>query len=450
VGRPFRYVALPDRDGRIVRVALSQDFIGSRLARTRSLIAVGAAVALFVGILAAWLISRHLARPLAHMTAAASAIAGGNLDTRIPEEGTAELIQLAATLNRMASDLRARIDEVNDDRRTRDVVLAAMDEGVMLIGSDGVVQYANPSALRLTGRMAAEIRGGDVEADRPYVPQAVRELIDDARRAGSVREREIELGRPTRTVLASAFPVGGEGLALLVLRDVTEARRVEDMRRDFVAAASHELKTPVASIQAAAETLSHALDEDPEAARRFVTHLIRDSERLSMIVRDLLDLSRLESERADFELVRLDTLVREEVARFSERLREAALVVEVETVPTDVRGASEDLALMISNLLDNAMRYTRPGGRIRLEVAQRNGDVRLTVSDTGIGIPSRDLPRVFERFYRVDRARSRNTGGTGLGLAIVKHVAEQHGGRVDAHSELARGSTFVVTLPIPL
>jgi signal transduction histidine kinase len=168
-----------------------------------------------------------------------------------------------------------------------------------------------------------------------------------------------------------------------------------------------------------------------------------------MIVRDLLDLSRLESERADFASVRLDTLALEEVERISERLREAALVVEVEAVPTDVRGAGEDLALMISNLLDNAMRYTRPGGRIRVEVAPQNGDARLTVSDTGIGIPSRDLPRVFERFYRVDRARSRNTGGTGLGLAIVKHVAEQHGGRVDAHSELGRGSTFVVTLPVP-
>jgi two-component system, OmpR family, phosphate regulon sensor histidine kinase PhoR len=447
VGRPFRYVALPQRNDRIVRVALSQDIIGSRLGRTRSLIAVGASVAFLVGMTAAWLVSRRLTQPLSHMTTAAAAIADGDFDTQIPEEGTAELVQLASTLNRMASDLRARIAEVDEDRRTRDVVLAAMDEGVMLIGSDGVAQYANPSALRLTGRMAADVRGGDVESERPYVPQAVRGLIDDARTTGTVREREIEIGRPTRTVLASAFPVGSEGLALLVLRDVTEARRVEEMRRDFVAAASHELKTPVASIQAASETLSHALDEDPEAAHRFVAHLIRDSERLSMIVRDLLDLSRLETEQAAFEPVRLDTLAREEIERIGERLADAGLVVEVDAAPTDVRGAGEDLSLMISNLLDNAIRYTRPGGRIRLEVAQQNGDARLTVSDTGIGIPSRDLPRIFERFYRVDRARSRDTGGTGLGLAIVKHVAEQHGGRVDAQSELGQGSTFTVTLP---
>jgi two-component system, OmpR family, phosphate regulon sensor histidine kinase PhoR len=449
VGRPFRYVALPQQNDRIVRVALSQAVIGSRLGRTRALIAAGAVLALLVGITAAWLVSRRLTRPLSDMTAAAASIAGGDLEVKMPEEGTAELVQLGAALNRMAADLRKRIDEVNEDRRTRDVVLAAMDEGVMLIGSDGVAQYANPSALRLTGRMAADLRGGDVESERLYLPQAVRGLIDDARTAGSVREREIEIGRPTRTVLASAFPVGSEGLALLVLRDVTEARRVEEMRRDFVAAASHELKTPVASIQAAAETLSHALDEDPEAAHRFVSHLVRDSERLSMIVRDLLDLSRLETDRTDFEPVRLDTLASAEIERIGERLREAGLVVEVDALPTDTRGASEDLSLMISNLLDNAMRYTRPGGRIRVEVAPQNGDARLTVSDTGIGIPSRDLPRVFERFYRVDRARSRDTGGTGLGLAIVKHVAERHGGRVEARSELGRGSTFVVTLPAP-
>jgi two-component system phosphate regulon sensor histidine kinase PhoR len=447
VGRPFRYVALPPENGLIVRVALSQDVIGSRLTRTRTVVAVGAVSALFVGVLVAWLISRRLTRPLSRMTSAATLFAIGDLDAQIREEGTAELRQLAATLNRMASDLRARIDEVNGDRQTRDVVLAAMDEGVMLIGSDGRVQYANPSALRLTGRMAADRATTTLKSERPYVPEAVRQLIDDAREAGSVREREIDIGRPSRTVLASAFPVGSDGLALLVLRDVTEARRLDEMRRDFVAAASHELKTPVASIQAAAETLSHALDEDPDAARRFVAHLIRDAERLSMIVRDLLDLSRLETERATFELVRLDTLARAEVDRVRERLHETGLAVEVDTAPSTVRGAGEDLALMISNLLDNAVRYSKPGGVVRVGVGTENGAVCLTVADTGVGIPSRDLPRVFERFYRVDRARSRDTGGTGLGLAIVKHVAEQHGGRVEAKSELGRGSIFIVTLP---
>lgn len=447
VGRPFRYVALPERNGRIVRVALPQDIVGSRLGRTRSLIAAGTLVALALGIVTAWLVSRRLTRPLSRMTEAASAIAGGDLDATMPEEGTAELEQLGAALNRMAADLRRRMEESNEDRRTRDIVLAAMGDGVMLVGSDGRVQYANPSALQLTGRMAAEPRPGEPHEPRPYLPQMLRQLIDQAREAGSVREREIEIGRPSRTALASAFPVGNEGLTLLVLRDVTEARRVEEMRRDFVAAASHELKTPVASIQAAGETLAHALDEDLDAARRFAANLLRDAERLSMIVRDLLDLSRLETEHLELEPVRLDALAREEVERIGDRLRGAGLIAEVDAAPAHVRGAWADLSLMIGNLLDNAVRYSRAGGVIRVEVAGMNGEVRLAVTDTGIGIPSKDLPRVFERFYRVDRARSRDTGGTGLGLAIVKHVAEQHGGRVEATSELGRGSTFVVSLP---
>jgi signal transduction histidine kinase len=175
--------------------------------------------------------------------------------------------------------------------------------------------------------------------------------------------------------------------------------------------------------------------------------LIRDSERLSSIVRDLLDLSRLESERASFAPVRLDALAREELDRMSDRIRDAALSVELASMPVTVSGSDQDLALLVGNLLDNAVRYTRPGGRIKVEISARNGDAKFSVSDSGIGIPARDLTRVFERFYRVDRARSRDTGGTGLGLAIVKHVAEQHGGRVEAESELGRGTTFVVTLP---
>jgi two-component system phosphate regulon sensor histidine kinase PhoR len=411
--------------------------------------AVGVAGAFILGILIAMAVAGRTKKPLAEMTAAATAIADGDLDTRMPEGGGSDLANLGAMMNRMTMELRARIDQVREDRRTRDLVLAAMDEGVLLIAPGGEVRYANPAALRLVGRLVAEHRNVAGDVAGAYVPPSLRDLVDTAREDGSVREKEIEMGRPTRTVLASSFPVGGEGLALLVLRDVTEARRVDSIRRDFVAAASHELKTPVASILAVTETLSHALNEDPEAAHRFVGHLLRDSERLSRIVRDLLDLSRLESERATFQPVQLDALAREEVDRIGERLDSATLTVEIDSAPVTVRGSGEDLALLISNLLDNAMRYTRPGGLIRVEVAQQNGDARLTVTDTGIGIPSRDLPRVFERFYRVDRARSRDTGGTGLGLAIVKHVAEQHGGKVEARSELGRGSTFVVTLPAP-
>ncbi|MGH2785865.1 MAG: ATP-binding protein [Actinomycetota bacterium] len=450
LGTPFRYVAIPAEDGRIVRLAISLERVSERLQRARLLIALAAALALAVGVGAAWLIARRLTKPLADVNEAAARIAGGDLAGRAPRSGSAEVVALGATINHMATELAARIEEAQADRRTRDLVLAALDEGVVLMDERGEARYANPAAARLLGGMAGEVPLTSTETARdPFIPPVLRRLVGQAFEAGSVREQELEVGREARTVSATAFPAGGDRLVLLVLRDVTEARKVEAIRRDFVAAASHELKTPVASIQATAETLTHALEEDPLAARRFVANLQRDSERLSRIVMDLLDLSRLESEQPVREAVRLDLLAREEVERVGERTRDAGLNVGVSTDPVTVRGSRKDLALVLSNLLDNAVRYTRDGGTIRIAVSGDDGSARIVVSDTGVGIPARELPRIFERFYRVDRARSRETGGTGLGLAIVKHVAEQHGGSVEARSDLGKGSTFVVSLPLP-
>jgi two-component system, OmpR family, sensor histidine kinase SenX3 len=243
-------------------------------------------------------------------------------------------------------------------------------------------------------------------------------------------------------------PAGQDGSILLVVTDITETRRVEAVRRDFVANASHELKTPAASIRAAAETLSSIADRDPQAVPRFASQLEREAMRLSRIVADLLDLSRLESGSDLGERVRLDALAREEAERFEETAREGGRVIRLDpTESATVSGSGRDLSLMIRNLIDNALRYTQPGGHVEISVTAGNDMVELAVSDDGIGIPIRDLPRVFERFYRVDRARSRETGGTGLGLSIVRHVAENHGGTVEVDSELGAGSTFTVTLP---
>jgi signal transduction histidine kinase len=235
---------------------------------------------------------------------------------------------------------------------------------------------------------------------------------------------------------------------LVVVADVTDARRLDAVRRDFVANASHELKTPAASIQAAAETLLHVWHEDPEAVPRFAEQLEREAVRLSRIVADLLDLSRLESGSELQDIVHMDVLIREESSRFEEAAIEAGLTMDVDAAPVPaVRGSGRDLSLLVRNLLDNAIRYTKEAGRVVASVSADNGAVVLRVTDTGTGIPSTALPRVFERFYRVDRARSRETGGTGLGLAIVRHVAENHGGTVTVKSELGRGSTFEVRLP---
>ena len=439
VGEPYRYAALPPRDGLIVRVALPLSIVEDRLASVRLIVVGGAAAAAIVGVAAVWLVGRTLTRPVREMTARVSRMAGGDLEARVPPDGTSELDMLGATLNRMAHDLERRIEEIGRDRRQREAVLSAMEEGVLLVGADDGLGYANPAAARLLGGVPRTLRA--------LTPPAVRALVEETRSDRRAREREVETGFPTRFLRASTVALRDPGEVLVVLRDVTAARRVEAMRRDFVADASHELKTPAAAIQAAAETVERAVGDDPGSAARFATQLRRDATRLSRIVSDLLDLSRLEAERPALERVRLDRVVGEETDRLTSVAAGSGVRIEPALEPVTVRGARGDLALLVRNLLDNAVRYSPEGGRVSVRLTERDGRAVLEVEDTGIGIPTRDLPRIFERFYRVDRARSRETGGTGLGLSIARHVAERHGGRIEAESELGRGSTFRVTLP---
>jgi two-component system, OmpR family, sensor histidine kinase SenX3 len=324
--------------------------------------------------------------------------------------------------------------------QVRDQILGSMQDGVLLFDGGWRTVFANEALEHHLGARPAALAH--------VYPPSLRETIRRVAESGLVEVAEIETGAPTRWLRVTATPAGTDGSVLVVVADVTEARRLDAVRRDFVANASHELKTPAASIQAAAETLLHVWQEDPAAVPRFAQQLEREAVRLSRIVADLLDLSRLESGSELEDQVHLDALVREESSRFEELAVEAGLRIQVEAsaVPV-IDGSGRDLSLLIRNLLDNAIRYTKADGTIIAAVAAGNGSVVLRVSDTGSGIPSKDLTRVFERFYRVDRARSRETGGTGLGLAIVRHVAENHGGTVTVTSELGRGSTFEVRLP---
>jgi two-component system phosphate regulon sensor histidine kinase PhoR len=326
-----------------------------------------------------------------------------------------------------------------EDRAVQELVLDSMEEGVLLLDGDGAKGFSNDALARHLGTVPDH-------ADA-ILPLGIRAAVARAAE-GAVARADVELGHPPRWLQATALPVGEDGGVLLVVRDVTEARRLDAVRRDFVANASHELKTPVASIRAAAETLRHGALQDPPAAERFSEQLERESIRLSRIVSDLLDLSRLEAGSERQELVHLDALVREETERSLDDARAAGVSVAVDAASrTEVWGSPRDLALLVRNLVDNAISYTPAGGAVTVRVGTEGDRVALRVSDTGIGIPGRDLPRVFERFYRVDRARSRDTGGTGLGLAIVKHVAENHGGSVSVQSELGAGTTFAVSLP---
>lgn len=437
VDRPFRYVAVLDR-GRVVRVAMPLGAVQERLGRVRMLIVLGASAAALVGVVVVYLVARRLTRPLDEMAEAVARMSAGDLTTRVPSGRTAELALLGATLERLASDLGRRIEQVQGDRQMRDSILSVMDEGVILLEGDAVA-YVNPAARALLHAEPAEMR--------ELTPHVLQRLVGEVRERGTVHREEVETTAPPRALQAEAVPVLGRDRVLVVLREVTQQRRMEAMRRDFVADASHELKTPAAAIQAAAETVRSAVEDDPEAARRFAEQLHGDAVRLSRIVSDLLDLSRLEGERPDPSPQRLDRIAGEEVERLEQRAHEARVEVRVDLASTPLRGDEGALRLLVRNLLDNAIRYTNPGGEVRVNVRAVDGTAELVVADTGAGIPRRELPRIFERFYRVDRARSRETGGTGLGLAIAKHVVEQHGGRMGVESELGRGSTFRVELP---
>jgi signal transduction histidine kinase len=310
-----------------------------------------------------------------------------------------------------------------------------MREGVLLLDPAGATVFANGALERHLGGRPAGL--GDL------FPVTLRSAANEPPAVV-----EVELTGPARWLRAQSMQAGGDGSVLLIVSDVTSQRRLDAVRRDFVANASHELKTPAATIRAAAETLVDAADRDPAVVPRFAQQLEREALRLTRIVADLLDLSRLETDEPGTEGVRLDALVREECQRFEDAATEASLALVVQTPdPAPVIGTPRDLALLTRNLIDNAIRYTGGGGSVTVTVTATDSETVLTVRDTGVGIPSRDVPRIFERFYRVDRARSRETGGTGLGLAIVKHVADNHGARIEVQSELGAGTDVTVRFP---
>jgi two-component system, OmpR family, phosphate regulon sensor histidine kinase PhoR len=365
--------------------------------------------------------------------------------------GTDDVEALAQELNAMAPRLRDRLDELTEDRDRAGQILDALDDGILLLDGAGRLLVANPTARAWFG-LPDDLRPG-LPLRRVVSVTQIADLAEEAttRRAPVIGTVTVVLPEH-RTLTLRAFPLadrGPTGRTVVTLSDITQRRRLEVLRRDFVANASHELKTPVAALRALAETLESALPEDPEAARGFVVRIGREAERLDALVRDLLDLSRVERGALAAEPVDMVGLVKEVAESHADRAEERRIRLRTVLLPgTSVRGDRAQLGLMLSNLVDNALRYTGARGLVRIRLDSMDDKVLLQVSDTGEGIPPSELPRVFERFYRVDKARARQTGGTGLGLAIVRHVAESHGGTVTVESKVGKGSTFTVTLPV--
>ncbi len=400
---------------------------GNRLGPARGPFALVIAATLVATLASSFLIARWISGSLERLASDLARIARGHSD-RVAVSGPAETVELSEAINGMAEELAGVINELRAETGLREQILASMREGVVLANTYGELIYANQAAYVMFGRSPRELLPAQLEG---------------------TGEREFTIHHPRRRELRSTSVKLEDGRTLVVIQDETERKRVESIRRDFVANASHELKTPVAGIMVTAETVERALDDDVDHARRFAANLVREARRLSALVQDLLDLARLERGHGAQSRVCLADVVEGELVALRERIEAKGLALDVEVdEEIEVLGVHEDLALMVRNLLENALVYTAEG-LIQVRLSDNKQAFELKVSDTGSGIPSSDLERIFERFYRVDKARSRDTGGTGLGLAIVRHVAESHGGVVEVASQLGSGSTFTVRLPHP-
>ena len=360
------------------------------------------------------------------------------------------LAGLTNELSAMTNRLRDRLEELTEERDRAGQIVDALDDGVLLLDGAGRLLVANPAARSWFG-LPDDLRPG-LPAQRVLGVPQVSALAEQAAEARAPVVGNLTMVFPeARTLAMRAFPLadrGPTGRIVVTLTDITQRRRLEVLRRDFVANASHELKTPVAAVRALAETLLTALPDDPEAGRQFAERIAREAERLDVLARDLLDLSRVERGTLDVEPVDLVGLAKEVLDGYEGLATERRVRLRSELQQVSMRGDRAQLGLLLSNLLDNAVRHTPAKGTVCVRLDAAESRAVLQVADTGEGIPASELPRVFERFYRVDKARARQTGGTGLGLAIVRHVAEAHGGTVRVDSELGQGSTFTVALPV--
>ncbi len=447
-------MTLPGGARGAARLAVPLDQVTAAVGRVRHIVWSALVVALAVAVLASSIMAEMLSRALRRMTQAAQRLAGGDLTVRMRAAGTDEVADLGRALDAMAGSLATTLTTLRAERDLLGVILESMQEGVLVLDQEDRVLLVNP-ALRaklelprdIEGRAALElIRNADLQA-----------LLEKAQSAPGPVTGEIETGtsKPKRLLVhAAALPAAkGKPQGLLaVFVDVSEIRRLEGLRKDFVANVSHELRTPITAVRSAVDTLRLTLTDDPSSSERFVDMIDRNAQRLGALVEDLLDLSRIESKsyRPDAKPVPLRTVAEQVLTMLKPRIDEKRVEVSNEINPDlpAARGDRGALEQVFTNLLDNAIKYGGQGARIRIVAIRAVRGLRVEIIDSGPGIEARHLPRLFERFYRVDSGRSRDMGGTGLGLSIVKHLVETMNGAIGVDSTPGAGSTFWFTLPV--
>lgn len=453
------YVAVPvDQQGEVVAVVRTATSLARLGEATGDLSRSIVLTALTVALVAAgigWWVSWRIAQPMREVREGAERFAAGDFSRKLSVPATEEFAGVAESLNQMAEELDERLRTITRERNEREAVLESMVEGVLAVDADRRILALNTAAAELLGVAPDEVQGAAIEeaVRNPDLQRVVTAAVSgqgplEVDLTVHVGDREQYLQASGALLRARDGEVVG---AVVVLNDVTRLRRLEAVRRDFVANVSHELKTPVTSIKGFAETLADGALEDPESARRFLRIIAGQADRLNSIIEDLLALSSLEegagthvdlqeTELCDVLAVAVDVCAPKAEAKDITLLVECPRGLRVDANPPLLEQA-------VLNLLDNAVKYGPSGTTVRVTAEPATGEVVIAVADEGPGVPREHLPRIFERFYRVDKARSRDLGGTGLGLAIVKHVTQVHGGRVSVDSVVGRGSTFRIHLP---
>jgi two-component system, OmpR family, phosphate regulon sensor histidine kinase PhoR len=468
VGRSMRHSATINRDllyyavrqsssppakGYILRFALPVETVGQVLWPFRRSLWLASALILLVASGIVVLVSRNFSRRIERLTAFSQRVAEGDFRAQ-SSDGTGDALDaLSDSLNQTAMRLDRTIRTLTEERNLSSAILGSMVEGVLVVNAAERVVFANHSFAEILGMgVPPQAGSGLVECVRQTeLIEAVHKVL-----AGEPRvESEIVTGTLRQhffaATVAAVRTTGTDG-AVLVLHDITALRKLERVRRDFVANVSHEFRTPLTAIQGFAETLLAGAMEDPQNRGRFLGIILEHSRRLARLTEDLLMLSKMDADRLELETRRIPVgpFVESCIETSTPRAKEKDLQLSVnlaDRIP-DIAGDRRRLTEVLQNLLDNAIQYTPAGGQIMVSAGPRNGEVIFTVSDTGIGIPQADQPRIFERFYRVDVARSREVGGTGLGLSIAKHLVEGHGGRIWVESEVGQGSQFHFSVPV--
>ncbi|MDQ7844383.1 MAG: ATP-binding protein [Armatimonadota bacterium] len=453
------YAAAPilDRDGKVVgvvHVSAPRAWVFRQLQKTAPALLGAMVLGLIAAVVGGAWLSRRITRPLLALGEAASRISAGDLSTRAPVHGADELAALGRTFNTMAGRLEQTVAAISDERNRIEAIVAAMTEAVIATDRRDAITVLNRSAEELLRVRREEVLGRSAAA--VFGQRRLAAMLHEATACGRVTAEELPPGAMgDRVIEAHCAPVRGHDGeitgAVAVLRDVTEVRQTERLRRELTANVSHELRTPLTSIKGFVETLLDGAMRDEDTARRFLSIIQSETDRLVKLVDDLLDLSLLESKRVTLNPRPVD--LGELIAHTVDKLRPLAdhsRLTLIQSLPAGlvVVADADRLEQVFTNLVDNALKYTPPGGRVEIRARPVNGAVEIAVHDSGQGIRPEDLPHVFERFYRADRSRTRGSGGTGLGLAIAKHIVEAHGGQISVTSRPQEGTTFTVTIPI--